>query len=352
MGTFEGAIGVVIPAYREGQGIAATVSRINEILANHFANYEIVLVDDGSPDDTFARIQEIAATNRHVRGIRLSRNFGKEAALLAGLRTVRGDAVITIDADLQHPPELIPHMIQRWREGAKVVNAVKRDRNDAKPFYRWRASLFNRAFSGLTGINLVGASDYKLLDRQAVNILIDSFPEKMRFYRGLTAWIGLQQASVPFDVASRRAGSSSWSTRALLRLAMTALLTHTSAPLRLVTLVGSGAMLVGLVVAIDALWSWIQGQTVSGFTTLIMTMLITGSAIMISLGVIGEYLAKIYDEVKARPAYLVGSTCGDALESSSLAVRDLAATTATVRAIRLGLEAGLERSSGLEREAG
>jgi glycosyltransferase involved in cell wall biosynthesis len=340
MGKLEGTIGVVIPAYREALGLVVAVQRIDEILAANVTNYEVVLVDDGSPDDTFARIQEIAAGNRHVRGIRLSRNFGKEAALLAGLRTVRGDAIITIDADLQHPPELIPEMLLRWREGAKVVNAVKRDRHDTNPFNRLRASLFNRAFSGLTGINLLGASDFKLLDRQAVNILIDSFPEKMRFYRGLTAWIGLQQASVPFDVASRRAGSSKWSTRALLRLALTALVTHTSTPLRLVTVVGTGAMLVGLVVAIDALWSWITGQSVSGFTTLIMTTLIMGSAIMVSLGVIGEYLAKIYDEVKARPAYLVATTCGETTESPPATVRDVTATTATVRVIRLEREAG------------
>jgi polyisoprenyl-phosphate glycosyltransferase len=347
MNRFEGAVGVVIPAYREAEGLVVAVGRIAAILAENVANYEIVLIDDGSPDETFARIQELASSNRHVRGIRLSRNFGKEAALLAGLRTVRGDAIITIDADLQHPPELIPEMLQRWREGAKVVNAVKRQRHDANPLYRWRASVFNRAFSSLTGINLLGASDFKLLDRQAVNILIDSFPEKMRFYRGLTAWIGLKQASVPFDVASRRAGVSTWSTRALLRLASTALVTHTSTPLRLVTVVGTGAMLIGLVVAVDSLVSWLEGRSVSGFMTLLMTTLIMGSAIMVSLGVIGEYLAKIYDEVKARPAYLVATTCGEANEPQVLPVRDLPpATTATVRVIRLDRDGGLEREAG------
>jgi glycosyltransferase involved in cell wall biosynthesis len=334
MGKIRGGIGVVIPAYREARGIAAAVHRIDEILADNVIDYEIVIVDDGSPDDTFARIQEIAAANPHVRGIRLSRNFGKEAALLAGLRAVHGEAVITIDADLQHPPELIPEMIQRWRDGAKVVNAVKRTRQDASRLYRLRAGIFNRVFSSLTGINMLGASDFKLLDRKAVDIIVRSFPEKMRFYRGLTAWIGLEQASVLFDVHSRTSGASGWSTRALLRFALTALLTFTSAPLRVVTLLGTGAMLIGLIVAVDALSSWIQGRSVSGFTTLILTLLIIGSSIMISLGIIGEYLAKIYDEVKGRPSYLVASTCGESTRHQSR-TRGLSVRTGAGLAVRL-----------------
>jgi glycosyltransferase involved in cell wall biosynthesis len=310
--TAKDCISVVIPAYREALGISSVVAAIEQRLLAEAVAYEIIVVDDGSPDETFLRVQEIAARNPRVRGIRLSRNFGKEAALLAGLRASVGDAVITIDADMQHPPAMIPSMIRAWRGNAMVVNAVKRSRGRESLLDRWRADLFNWLATKLGGIDLRSSSDYKLLDRQVVNILVDLLPEKKRFYRGLAQWIGFEQLNLPFDVESRRAGESSWSARSLIGLALTALLSFTSAPLRVVTLLGLLAMLVGVVIGGDAIWSWLHDRAVSGFATTIMTLLFLGSLIMISLGIIGEYIAKIYDEIKARPSYLVASTCGTA----------------------------------------
>jgi polyisoprenyl-phosphate glycosyltransferase len=305
-------ISVVIPAYREALGIAHVVDAVEQKLLGEAVAYEIIVVDDGSPDETFLRVQEIAARNPHVRGIRLSRNFGKEAALLAGLRAAVGDAVITIDADMQHPPAMIPSMIRAWRGNAMVVNAVKRNRGRESLLERWRADLFNRLATKLGGIDLRSSSDFKLLDRQVVDILVQLLPEKKRFYRGLAQWIGFEQLDLPFDVQSRQAGESSWSARSLLGLALTALLSFTSVPLRVVTLLGLLAMFVGVVIGGDAIWSWLHDRAVSGFATTIMTLLFLGSLIMISLGIIGEYIAKIYDEIKARPSYLVASTCGTA----------------------------------------
>lgn len=310
--TARDSISVVIPAYREALGISSVIGAIEQRLVAETVAYEIIVVDDGSPDETFQRVQEIAARNPHVRGIRLSRNFGKEAALLAGLRASVGDAVITIDADMQHPPAMIPSMIRAWRGNAFVVNAVKRSRGAEGLLNRWRADLFNWLVTKLGGVDLRNSSDYKLLDRQVVDILVQQLPEKERFYRGLAQWIGFEQLNLPFDVDSREAGDSSWSVRSLIGLALTALVSFTSAPLRVITLLGLLAMLVGVVIGGDALWSWLHDRAVSGFATTIMTLLFLGSLIMISLGIIGEYIAKIYDEIKARPSYLVASTCGTA----------------------------------------
>ena len=279
-------------------------------------DFEIIIVDDGSPDGTFRRVQEICRRDRRVRGLRFSRNFGKEAALLAGLKAATGDAVVTIDADLQHPPDAdsgADPRVAGWREN--------RECGQAEPWpgellvARWGADLFNASISKLGGIDLRNSSDFKLLDRQAVDAVVKLLPERQRFFRGLADWIGFHQVSIPFDVAERRADRSSWPLGALFQLAFTALVSFTSAPLRIVAWLGILAMGVGVVIAADALWSWLHGNAVSGFATTIMTLLLLGSSIMISLGIIGEYIAKIYDEVKGRPAYLIESTCGEVVES-------------------------------------
>jgi glycosyltransferase involved in cell wall biosynthesis len=314
-------ISVVVPAYREALGIATTVAAIDLELRQLVDDYEIVIVDDGSPDATFEQVTQLAQHNRSVRGLRLSRNFGKEAALLAGLRAATGDAVITMDGDLQHPPSLIPEMVAAWCGGAQVVNGVKRDRRRENAFVRWRAHFFNSLFSALSGINVLNASDFKLLDRQAVDIIVDSFPEKIRFYRGLTEWIGFKQTNLSFDVDPRCAGESSFSLGSLISLSLTAILAFTSAPLRLVTVLGGLAMVLGAGVAADAIWSWTRGESVSGFVTLIVTMLFLGSTIMVSLGIIGEYVAKIYNEIKGRPGYLIAATVGQAERTTRVAAR-------------------------------
>lgn len=303
-------LSVVIPAHNEVAGIGRAVEVIGGILDDCAPDWEIVVVDDGSRDGTFDRIGELAHRDPHVKGLRLSRNFGKEAALLAGLRAARGDAVVTIDADLQHPPSLIPEMIDQWLGGAMVVDAVKRRRDTDGVLTRWRAHLFNALITKLGGVNLENASDFKLLDRVVVDTITRMLPERHRFYRGLSQWVGYPRASLLFDVEERLDGQGKWTLLKLLDLAMTALVSFTSAPLRIVTILGSATLLFGMGVAVDALFSWFHGIAVSGFTTTIMTLLIIGSFIMISLGVIGEYIAKIYDEIKARPIYLVERTVG------------------------------------------
>ncbi len=304
----DGVTSVVIPARNEARGIERAIARIRATLDHCAAEWEIVVIDDGSEDETFQILEELSQRDRRVRGVRLSRNFGKEAALLAGLRHARGRRVITMDADLQHPPELIPDMIRLWRDGAMVVNCVKRSRRSDAWVTRLRASVFNAVMSKLGGIDLHNASDFKLLDRQVVDHLASGLPERERLYRGLTEWVGFRSEDLPFDVETRMDGQGQWSLLRLMELALTALVSFTSAPLRIVTLMGMLTLILGAVIGVDALISWILGNSVSGFATLIITLLMIGSFVMISLGVMGEYIARIYEEVKRRPPYLVAVT--------------------------------------------
>ena len=318
MGTYESKLlSVVIPAHNEAAGIALALDTIKAILDSCAMEWEIIVVDDGSRDKTFSRVYELALADSRIKIIRLSRNFGKEAALLAGLRTAKGDAVVTIDSDLQHPPQLIPAMIEAWGKGAKVVDAVKRSREKDEFLTRLRARLFNSLLSKLGGINLQNSSDFKLMDRMVVNTIARDLPESQRFYRGLSDWVGYSHETIPFDVEMRVKGEGKWKIWGLISLATTAIVSFTSTPLRIVTILGFTTMLFGLVVATEALTRWFQGDAVSGFTTIVITLLILGSFIMISLGIIGEYIAKIYDEVKGRPSYLIESSIGISQDNES-----------------------------------
>jgi glycosyltransferase involved in cell wall biosynthesis len=303
-------LSVVVPAHNEAAGIGHATSVILHALASCGMKLELIVVDDGSRDDTFERVRELSRKDARIKGLRFSRNFGKEAALLAGLKSASGDAVVTIDSDLQHPPALIPRMIEEWRNGAAVVDAVKRSRENDGLLTRMRAGLFNALLSRLGGINLENASDFKLLDRVVVDAITRELPERQRFYRGLADWVGYRHASVPFDVGTRAEGQGKWSVWRLVGLATTAIVSFTSAPLQIVTVLGVLTLALGSVVGADAVIAWFQGRAVSGFATTIITLLVVGSFIMISLGIIGEYLAKIYDEIKARPSYLVESAVG------------------------------------------
>jgi glycosyltransferase involved in cell wall biosynthesis len=302
---------VIIPAHNESQGIERAVTHIAEILTACADNaWEIIVVDDGSSDDTYQKICTLSQVDARIKGIALSRNFGKENALLAGLDYAIGAAVITLDADLQHPPSFIPEMLDKWRAGAKIVHAVKRSRKKDSAWQRFTAYCINQLISGLGGINVKNSSDFKLLDREIVDIITHQLPEKQRFFRGLTSWLGFTEDYIYFDVAEREGDESKWSFWSLLELAITALTSFTGFPLRIITFLGILTLMLGFGVATEALWSLVQHQSVSGYTTIIICLLLIGSFVMISLGIIGEYIAKIYDEVKGRPHYLIRGSVG------------------------------------------
>jgi len=303
-------ISAIVPAYNESQGLAIAIQTIAEILETCESTWEIIVIDDGSNDHTFQQVDLLSTNDPRIKGVALSRNFGKEAAMLAGLEHATGQAVIIIDADLQHPPALIPEMIEQWRLGVQIVHAVKRNRKEDSLGQRATSYIINHLISSLGGINIKNSSDFKLLDREIVDIIVHQLPERERFFRGLTSWLGFSEYYLYFDVASRQGDESKWSFISLFELAITALTSFTSLPLRIITFLGFATLILGFFVITDTLISFINGQSVSGFATIIICLLLIGSFIMISLGIIGEYIAKIYEEVKDRPHYLIKASIG------------------------------------------
>jgi polyisoprenyl-phosphate glycosyltransferase len=302
-------VSLVSPVHDEVEGLARFVDRVREVLDAAHPCYELVLVDDGSRDGSWGVIEAAAAADPRVRGIRLSRNFGKEAALVAGIEDARGDAVVVLDSDLQHPPTLLPVLLERWRDGAEVVEAVKHTRTGQPIGGRVAAALFNGLFSRMTGVDLAGASDYRLLGRDALEAW-RSLPERALFFRGTSTWVGFERVQVPFEVDARSAGRTRWTSGALVRLAVDGITSFTAAPLRLVTVAAGLFALFALALGIQTLVRFLSGDAVQGFTTVILLLLVQGTITLFGLGVIGEYVARIHDEVKGRPRYLVADRVG------------------------------------------
>jgi glycosyltransferase involved in cell wall biosynthesis len=274
----------------------------------------------------------LAARWPALRALRLSRNFGKEAALSAGLSQAAGAAVIVMDADLQHPPGLIREMVRLWAEdGYEVVNAVKRVREPEGPVKNLLTRLYFRLFSCLAGFEVGNATDFKLLDRCAVDSL-SRLPERRTFFRGLVIWLGFRQATVSFDVPPRGGGQSSWSMGKLSLLALESILAFSTLPMHLMTLLGLGFAGVSVGLAARTLWLWLRGTAVPGFTTVILLLILIGAILMIGLGIIGAYVAKIYEEVKSRPRFVIQ----EELRGQALAAGDRDRTDRTAPAAAQG----------------
>ncbi len=297
-------VSVVSPVFNEEQGLTDFIDRTIQALEPAATSFEILLVDDGSQDGSWAQIERLSAADPRVRAVGLSRNFGKESAIVAGLEAAQGEAVIVMDSDLQHPPALLPELLERWRAGAEVVEAVKLDRTGQSVGGRLASRMFNRVFRRLTGVDLVDASDYRLLARPAVDALLQ-LPERTTFFRGTSTWIGFRRERVPFRVDPRAVGRSRWGFRALVRLALDGITSFTPAPLHLVTLGGAVFAVFAVLLGAQTLIRFLQGNAVTGFTTVILLLLTQGTFILLGLGIIGQYLARIHDEVKARPRFVV-----------------------------------------------
>jgi glycosyltransferase involved in cell wall biosynthesis len=298
-------LSVVMPVFREGAHLPAILAAVRSFLDQCNLSYELMLVDDGSPDDTWRLITAEAKTFQAMRALRLSRNFGKESTVCAGLEHARGDAVILMDADGQHPPSLLPDMVRTWQaSGADIVEAVKCKRGRESLSTRLGALLFYLILNKLSGLHFKGASDFKLMNRKAVNAWLEMH-ERNVFFRGMTAWMGFTTVQIPFEVGPRSAGQSTWSALKRLKLALVGITAFSSFPLHLVTF--AGVLFLGLSVplGLETLYLKLAGRAVSGFATVILLELVIGSFLMISLGIIGEYLARIYEEVKGRPRYIV-----------------------------------------------
>lgn len=301
-------LSAVIPAYNEGECLHVTVKRVHEILRETGEPFEIVLVDDGSADRTWAEMERCCEEFPEVIACRLSRNFGKENAICAGLAETRGDGVFLLDADLQHPPELIPQMLEHWRAGFDVVEAVKRQRGSESGMARFFANLFYKLLGSMTRFDFEGASDFKLMDRKVVNAWRE-MGERNVFFRGMAAWVGFNRKTIEFDVAERAAGESKWSRWGLLGLALKAITSFSVVPLRLISITGVLFLAFAILLGANTIYQYATGQAVTGFSTVILLLLIVSSLVMLALGIIGEYIARIYEEVKQRPRYLISERC-------------------------------------------
>ena len=310
-------LSVVIPLYNEARQVRAILEAVDRELASTGLRHELIVIDDGSTDDTWAILTEEATRRPDLSGTRLSRNFGKELALCAGLERAEGDAVIVMDGDGQHPPELLPKMVQLWQSnGVDIVEAIKTARGPESFSGKTGALLFYFGLNKLAGVNLKGVSDFKLMNRRAVDAWLQ-MEERNVFFRGMTAWLGFSRVQVPFEVPSRTVGTTSWSFPKRLKLALTGISAFSSLPLQFVTIAGLLFFLFSILFGIYTLVLQLSGHSVSGFATVILLLLIIGSLLMLSLGIIGEYLARIYEEVKRRPRYVVAGTIGRARSQPS-----------------------------------
>lgn len=297
-------LSIVIPAYNEEKMILKTTDVVSGIMEREKIPFELVFVNDGSKDRTWEMIEKAAEKNSHVTGIRFSRNFGKESAIFAGLANAEGDCIAVMDCDLQHPPETLVEMYRLWEQGYEVIEGVKRSRGKESILHRASAGMFYKIMSKAVQIDMSRASDFKLMDRKAVEALL-SMPERNAFFRALSSWVGYRTTSVEFDVQERTEGESKWSTWSLIKYAVRNIVGFSSAPLQMITVAGVLTLLLAIVLGIQSLVKYFCGHALEGFTTVILLLLIIGSLIMLSLGVIGIYIAKIYEEVKGRPRYFI-----------------------------------------------
>jgi dolichol-phosphate mannosyltransferase len=298
-------LSVVAPVFNEEDTVRPFCERT--VAALEEMPFEIILVDDGSSDTTGAILAELAAADKRIRVVTLSRNFGHQTALTAGLEHAAGDAVVMIDADLQDPPELIPDLVEWWRKGSDVVVAAREARQGETRFKLMTASWFYRLLGKVAQIDVEqNAGDFRLLSRRALDALL-AMPERNRYIRGMTAWVGFTHTSVPYERAARHAGETKFSPIKMLRFSFDAIASFSYVPLQLATLIGfvfAAIAFIGIPVAIAYR---IAGEFVPGITTTVIVVLLLGGIQLMAIGVIGEYLARVYDEVKRRPLYLVES---------------------------------------------
>jgi polyisoprenyl-phosphate glycosyltransferase len=299
-------IEILVPVLNEQDNIPIFIQRLENIVKHLPESFTLIFIDDGSKDRTWSVISQSKSIYFKIRGIRLLRNFGKEMALMAGVQSSLGaDAAITCDADLQHPIDLIPKMIDLWKkEEVLIVDGIKDDRGQENYLYKLSTSIFYSVFKLLSGFSIKNSTDFKLLDRRVIDLLND-FPERNLLFRGVTEWLGAPTAQLPFKVADRTSGRSQITLAKRFKLAKSAITSFSVNPLRLVTSLSFLFLFGALILIAQSLYLKFTDQAVEGFTTVIILLLIIGWILLLSLGVIGEYLAQVYEEAKQRPRYVI-----------------------------------------------
>lgn len=301
-----GRLSIILPVFNEEKNIERAYEAIREVMHREQITFELVYVDDGSCDRSFEIIQKMAGqvTDGRVLGLSFSRNFGKEAAIFSGLSHASGDVCAVMDCDLQHPPEVLADMYRMWEQGYEIIEGVKRSRGKENIFYKGFSKFFYQLISKSTGIEMYRSSDFKMLDRKVVNEYI-KLPERNTFFRALSTWLGYRSVIVEFDVKERMYGATKWSAKSLFKYAIGNIASFTAAPMQFITVSGVIFFLFAIALGIWSLFQWVSGRSLEGFTTVILLLLMIGSLLMISLGIIGYYLARIYEEIKGRPRSIV-----------------------------------------------
>lgn len=301
---------IVVPVYNEEEIINKTYSRLKEVISKTNEDYELIFINDGSVDSTYALISSIVEKDSHIKLLSFSRNFGHQIAISAGLEHAEGDAVIVIDADLQDPPEIILEMIKKWKEGYEVVHG-KRIRRDGDPMLKKIAiNIFYRLLKRLTNCDIpVDVGDFRLIDKRVCNI-IKNLPEKNRYLRGLVSWVGFKQTCVEYIRLGRIGGESKYPLNKLIGLALSGITSFSYKPLRIATYMGFTLSVCSFLYLIYALYSKIAKNTPIGWTSLVVTNALFYGIVLIILGIFGEYIGKIYEETKGRPLYIVKDKIG------------------------------------------
>jgi polyisoprenyl-phosphate glycosyltransferase len=298
-------LSVVLPVYREAEHIGTSLGVIRDVLLQLDVPFEIVCVDDGSPDATWAALQDSMQSVPELRAIKLSRNFGKEGAMLAGLEASQGEAVIVMDCDLQHPPSVIPEMLKLWQNGdCKIVDGVKNVTNRGSWLAEFGASLFYKTFKRIAKADLENSSDFKLLDREVVDAYL-ALRERRLFFRAMISWMGYTRARVHFDVAERTAGVSKFSPLKLLHMAGESVVSFSPLLLHGATVCGAMFLVFAIGLGLHTSYQKLMGRAIEGFATVIIIELVVGSIVLLGLGVIGAYIARIHEELKDRPRFLI-----------------------------------------------
>lgn len=303
-------LSVILPSYNEELMIKKAAEVLSDKLTADHVSYELIFVDDGSSDSTWKEIEKIVENyGQNVRGVRFSKNFGKESAIFAGLAEAKGECCVVMDCDLQHPPQAVLEMYHLWQQGYEVIEGIKKSRGKESVFHKASAGMFYKIMSKATNVDMSRASDFKLLDRKAVDAIL-ALPERNAFFRALSSWVGFKTSYLEFDVQEREAGESKWSTGALVRYAVTNIVAFSTLPMQIVTIAGVLVFVMAVILGVQSLVKYFMGYALEGFTTVILLILIIGSILMMSLGIIGYYIAKIYEEVKGRPRYIISERKG------------------------------------------
>lgn len=299
-------LSIIIPAFNEEKCILPAHKAINSLLKDNNIEGEFIFVDDGSTDGTYEAINKLAQNEKNIVGLHFSRNFGKESAISAGLAATKGDCAVVIDCDLQHPPEKIIEMYRLWEQGYEIIEGLKSNRGREKKINSFGAKIFYALISKMAGFDMANSSDFKLLDRKVIDVL-NSMPEK-GFFRAISYWVGYNKTSVEYDVKERVGGESKWSTKGLAKYALRNISSYSTTPMQIVTVLGFIMLFITVVFGVWALVDKFMGIALEGMTTVIIITIFIGSIIMISLGIIGYYIARIYEEIKGRPKYIISST--------------------------------------------